>query len=744
MASEYRQLLLSMGPVVWVDGVDGTHLQEPGNSPVLKSSNGLNYALNSGTGPIVGGAASVVAGEKSYCCLIGGLKSAAEVPGLTDLLTSGFSTVAIVKPRSWSGSWNRIISFGQAFINGEIIFSRYNNQNNLHIGWWNGTTSGPFLVTTNNALTLGKEQLVVATWSPADGKARLYMDGVKVAESEIAGPATNVNRKIFAVGQNCGTTELFDGYITLPAVFLRALTDEEIAALAAKSTVKGQHLSGSLPLSPRMTGGVGQVIGRTQFSGDIAFRATPDATGAWSADIASIGVDLDFTGIIGRGPGQLAGVVPNVTSILGVPTSAEVRVLYRPDGGGVADGEVIASVTSGVDGTWSVDSLDPALAVDVVCRKDGYNDLIWSQVQPAAYPPLWLSGSFEPDATTFALDGAINVSGHLGALQVEAMGDSPPGISFSASGGTIVASGRCYQPGTYSWSLKVTDGRSNVGQINCIVTMASLWVPSRLAAKPKLWVDDQSQITADSSGKVSLWADRSGNAWHLGQATAAAQPQALANELGGQRVIRFDGTDDVMGTSAADALGLFRNVPKGWVFSVVKRRGAGAAISTLFSVPRSVNQSNGIRFGVYASLAATSKPGVGGRRVDTDTFGSFTSASSVQDTWYLRLDLLEWDTRTASLWRDGALDGQATGLWAAAGNSEDVASGGSLGVGGSYTASGFAAELFAGVDVAAVLAGTGVPSTDEIDKLFGWAAWYFGLTARLPAGHPYKSVKPTI
>lgn len=445
------------------------------------------------------------------------------------------------------------------------------------------------------------------------------------------------------------------------------------------------------------------------------------------------------------GPGYLAGTFPDgITSVLGTPETATIRVIYRPAAGAPGDGVVVAEVTSAANGTWMVEGLDPALRFDVVCRKEGYNDLVWANVQPSAYPPLSLSGGFEPDATTFALQGAVNVSGHQGVLRVEVLGISPPGISFSVSAGSVVAAGRCYQPGTYSWSLKVTDGRNNVGQISCTATMASLWVPSRLAAKPKLWVDDQSQITTDSSGKVSLWADRSGNAWHLGQATAAAQPQALANELGGQRVIRFDGTDDVMGTSAADALGLFRNVPKGWVFSVVKRRGAGAAISTLFSVPRSVNQSNGIRFGVYDSLAATSKPGVGGRRVDTDTFGSFTSASSVQDTWYLRLDLLEWDTRTASLWRDGALDGQATGLWAAAGNSEDVASGGSLGVGGSYTASGFAAELFAGVDVAAVLAGTGVPSTDEIDKLFGWAAWYFGLTARLPAGHPYKTVKPTL
>lgn len=551
MASEYRQLLLSMGPTVWVDGVDGTHLQETGNSPVVKHANGSSYALNSGTGPIVGGAASVVAGERSYCCLIGGLKSAAVVPGLTDLLTNGFSTVAIVKPRQWGSAWDSFVRFGQAFINGEIIFSRYASSNNLHIGWWNGTTSGPFLVTTNNALVVGKEQLVVATWNPADGKARLYMDGVKVAESAIAGPATNANRNIFAMGQNCGTTELFDGYITLPAVFLRPLTDAEIAALAAKSTVKAQHLSGNLPLSPRMTGGIGQVIGRTQFSGDIAFRATPDAAGAWSTDIASIGVDLDFTGIIGKGPGQLAGIVPNITSILGVPTSAEIRVLYRPDGGGVADGEVIASVTSGVDGAWSVDNLDPSLMVDVICRKDGYNDLVWSQASPAEYPySLGLVGSFATSTNTFGLTGSATIEpggGGLAPYTLQVLGSPPPGITFTLSGLTITASGICVIPGNYSWTLKITDSHFKTATLACSATGIASANPYWRYAKFALHMDG-------ANGATSI-VDDCGNTWTRTGTVAAL---STAQKKYGTASLRETGIDSDFSVPAG-SLGLGPN-----------------------------------------------------------------------------------------------------------------------------------------------------------------------------------------
>lgn len=551
MASEYRQLLLSMGPTVWIDGVDGTHLQEAGNAPVLKHSNGSTYALNSGTGPIVGGAGSAVAGEKSYCCLIGGLKSAAGVPGLTDLLTTGFSLVAIVKPRAWSSSWDRIISFGQGFINGEIIFSRYNGQNNLHIGWWNGTTSGPFLATTNNGFILGKEQLVVATWNPADGKARLYMDGVKVAESAIAGPATNANRNIFAMGQNCGTTELFDGYITLPAVFLRPLTDAEITALAAKSTVKGQHLSGTLPLSPKVTSGVAQVIGRTQLSGDIAFRATPDAAGNWSADIASIAVDLEFTGAIGRGPGQLAGILPGITSILGVPTSAEVRAIYRPDAGTVADGKVIASVVSGVDGRWSIDNLDPSLVVDVVCRKDGYNDLIWSKAHPQDYPyNLGLVGAFSLNSNTFGLTGSVTLEtggGGLAPYTLQVLGTPPPGITFSLSGLSVVATGNCVIPGDYTWTLKVTDSHYKTASLVCSVT--------GMASANPYWRYAKFALHMDGANGATTLVDDCGNTWTR---TGTAAALSTAQKKYGTASLRETGIDSDFSVPAG-SLGLGPN-----------------------------------------------------------------------------------------------------------------------------------------------------------------------------------------
>lgn len=46
-------------------------------------------------------------------------------------------------------------------------------------------------------------------------------------------------------------------------------------------------------------------------------------------------------------------------------------------------------------------------------------------------------------------------------------------------------------------------------------------------------------------------------------------------------------------------------------------------------------------------------------------------------------------------------------------------------------------------DMACYILGAGsLPSDDEIDKLFGWAAHYWGLESELPSGHTYKSAPP--
>ena len=83
------------------------------------------------------------------------------------------------------------------------------------------------------------------------------------------------------------------------------------------------------------------------------------------------------------GNGYLAGSFPDgITTLNGVPVAATVRVHYRPEEGEPGDGELVASTTSGADGTWLIAGLNPAFKYDIIGRLDGQNDVIAANVSP--------------------------------------------------------------------------------------------------------------------------------------------------------------------------------------------------------------------------------------------------------------------------------------------------------------------------------------------------------------------------
>lgn len=86
-----------------------------------------------------------------------------------------------------------------------------------------------------------------------------------------------------------------------------------------------------------------------------------------------------------NGGGYFAGTFPDgITTIAGKPVSAKIRVLLRTKINGYGDGSIVATTTSAPDGTWYIGGLEQNLRYDVVARYDGENDVIASNVTPAA------------------------------------------------------------------------------------------------------------------------------------------------------------------------------------------------------------------------------------------------------------------------------------------------------------------------------------------------------------------------
>jgi len=88
--------------------------------------------------------------------------------------------------------------------------------------------------------------------------------------------------------------------------------------------------------------------------------------------------------------------------------------------------------------------------------------------------------------------------------------------------------------------------------------------------EPALWLDaaDTSTIT-ESSGSVSQWNDKSGNGYNVTQSTGAAQPTTGSTTQNSLNVIKFDGNDFLIASTASDWTFMHNGTPH-LVVAVVK------------------------------------------------------------------------------------------------------------------------------------------------------------------------------
>jgi len=264
--------------------------------------------------------------------------------------------------------------------------------------------------------------------------------------------------------------------------------------------------------------------------------------------------------------------------------------------------------------------------------------------------------------------------------------------------------------------MRLTATRASVTSVGAVA--AELWTPAELSGV-QLWLDaDDATTITESSGNVSQWDDKSGNGNHVTQAAASAQPSYLATGLNGLPALSFDGTDDTMATTTAA-------MPTG-------------------NSPRSL-------FVVYQPQATTSSHSIAGQSL-TGTrsswfmlqfrndavkgdpyFAGFQDdlTDSQTPTTTAKIGAVTYDGTTTTLFRTGSQVAQDTKTL----NTES----GIFRIGSSAGNSEFANMLFSeAVGVNSSL------STADREKVKGYLAHKWGLTADLPSDHPYKSSAPTV
>jgi hypothetical protein len=225
-----------------------------------------------------------------------------------------------------------------------------------------------------------------------------------------------------------------------------------------------------------------------------------------------------------------------------------------------------------------------------------------------------------------------------------------------------------------------------------------------------LWLDaaDASTVTT-VSGAVSQWNDKSGNARHATQSTAGSRPAYSSTGFSTRPGITFDGNDDTMLHTCAQA-GQY----------------------TLIAVYKVNSTQTG-----YRGVIAVGPSGTGGTCLLARSSASFISsfgADDINSTFAYAngqsvIAAIEDDngSATKSFWVNGSAAGTFT---------DNPVGQATLHIGGNI-------GQFASITLAECIAVPVVTTSTVRQKLEGYLAHKWGLTANLPAGHPYKTVGPT-
>ena len=257
-----------------------------------------------------------------------------------------------------------------------------------------------------------------------------------------------------------------------------------------------------------------------------------------------------------------------------------------------------------------------------------------------------------------------------------------------------------------------------------------LWTPESITTA--LWLDaaDSDTITR-VSGAVSQWDDKSGNGNHFGQSTPGSRPGI--GSLGGKDVLTFDGADDRLTLANTD---IAKNAPALTAFIVQKYN----AVSSQYSLHFDANDSHtSVRFSFFTGGNNNEQYILTVRRLDTDdATNCFTdSTAPFADTnWNIlagEADFASGGTSALKSWVNAVLDTQAS--LSGTGNTSDTVS--QLAVIGDRRQ-----DRFFNGSIAEIVLTRTILSIADRQKLEGYLAHKWGLTANLPSDHPYKTFAP--
>lgn len=226
---------------------------------------------------------------------------------------------------------------------------------------------------------------------------------------------------------------------------------------------------------------------------------------------------------------------------------------------------------------------------------------------------------------------------------------------------------------------------------------ATLWTPAQITTA--LWLDASDSATITTvSGAVSQWNDKSGNARNVVQATAANRPAPISNWSNGLTALSWGSTSNTKSlTWTGSAVTAGPTIAVGVYQGSLPASDFYTLQNWIYTASNDIQltlQSNGWYSPVFLNGNSTS---------------SFSAGATIQSPFIARGEVNPSTGRTAFY----------------IGSNRDS--------GGNWR----------GV-VGEVVVPVSTVTTSQLQQIEGYLAWKWGLTANLPAGHPYKSAAPTV
>ena len=244
-----------------------------------------------------------------------------------------------------------------------------------------------------------------------------------------------------------------------------------------------------------------------------------------------------------------------------------------------------------------------------------------------------------------------------------------------------------------------------------------LWTPQNISGWVQLFIADSVNVQLDGSSGVSQLNDLSGNGYHATQATAADRPIWSATSFGGAPGITGGGTaTQLLEHAAPDPSDIYS------AFVTV----TNITFQNTYQVIYSSKVDAKYRLVWYLRFGSTIM------QIPSYQYQSGTNPTLLSNTAY-----------TLSFTNNNSISY----------NCRTNASAQTIQIASTYYAVNAGKYIFNDIkgtpdNCPATLGACGyinrVLTTDELERIEGWAAWKHGYTANLPSGHTYKSAAPTI